>query len=75
MAYRMLGYKGYDYEIDIALPFEDAGDIPDYALESVSVLTQMGIINGDHLNCFNPANNTTRAEAYKIVYLLMLKNA
>ncbi len=75
MANRMLKYKGIEFEADLTLSFVDAAEIPEYALESVSVLTQMGIINGDNLNCFNPASNTTRAEAYKIVYLLMLKNA
>lgn len=75
MAYRMLLFCGIDYEIDTELPFYDTAEIPEYAFNSVAVLTQTGIISGDDGNMFNPANNTTRAEALKIVYLLMLKNA
>ncbi len=75
MAYRMMEYLGNGIEVQHEITFEDAGNIPEYALQSVTNLTYMGIINGDNLNCFNPDNNTTRAEAYKIIYLLMLKNA
>jgi len=75
MAYRTMEYLGNGFEVDYEITFEDTDAIPEYALPSVTKLANMGIISGDNLNCFNPDNNTTRAEAYKIKYLLMLKNA
>lgn len=75
MSSRILDYLEIKIETNGELKFDDKDTISSYAYNSVSKLTTMGIINGDNLNCFNPNNNTTRAEAYKIIYLLMVKNA
>ncbi len=74
MSCRVLNHLGIEAASD-KLDFNDADKIADYARDSVGVLKAMGILNGDNAYCFNPENFTTRAEAYKIIYLLMLKNA
>lgn len=70
MSSRILNYLEIETETEGDLKFEDKDTISSYAYHSVLTLTTMGIINGDNLNCFNPKNFTTRAEAYKIIYLL-----
>ena len=50
--------------------FIDEAEISAYALDSVNALLAAGIINGDENFAFNPKNNSTRAEAAKIVYEL-----
>ena len=54
--------------------FSDTGEIAEYAKNSVSVMQQLGIINGIGDNMFAPMNNATRAQAARIIYLLY-KNA
>lgn len=54
--------------------FSDTGEIAEYAKDSVSVMQQLGIINGIGDNMFAPMNNATRAQAARIIYLLY-KNA
>ena len=50
--------------------FIDEAEISAYALDAVNALSAAGIINGDENFAFNPKNNSTRAEAAKIVYEL-----
>lgn len=50
--------------------FIDESEISDYALDAVNALAAAGMINGDENYAFNPNNNSTRAEAAKIVYEL-----
>ena len=50
--------------------FSDESEISDYALDAVKALAAAGMINGDENHAFNPRNNSTRAEAAKIVYEL-----
>lgn len=51
--------------------FHDEGDIADYAKSSVEALYEHGILSGDDNFNFNPNNHATRAEAAKILYMLM----
>jgi len=51
--------------------FEDQTEISDYAQEAVGALQKAGIISGNHENMFTPMHESTRAEAAKIVYMLL----
>lgn len=51
--------------------FNDADDIADYAKSSVEALYERGILSGDDNFNFNPKNHANRAEAAKILYMLM----
>lgn len=53
--------------------FVDAELIADYAFDAVAALAGSGIINGRPDGSFDGKNNLTRAEAAKVVYLLMQK--
>lgn len=57
------------------IDFTDAEEIAGYARDSVGALKGLGILNGDNNYRFNPQSCTTEAEAYKIIYLLMLKTS
>jgi len=48
---------------EAATIFADYAIIPDYAYEDVVAFQQADLINGDESKNFNPAENTTRAEA------------
>lgn len=48
-------------------PFADSEEISDYAKESVEYLKNIGILNGNENNEFNPKNTTTRAEAAVVI--------
>ncbi|MBQ8389371.1 MAG: S-layer homology domain-containing protein, partial [Oscillibacter sp.] len=49
------------------LPFADAGEIPDYALPSAAVMSELGYVGGDPAGNFNPAAPITRAEFVSIL--------
>jgi len=69
ICYRALKYKGFNLvDTGYAMSFNDTGTISDYAKESVQILYQYGIINGNELNEFLPVNNATRAEAAVIIW-------
>ena len=48
--------------------FTDADTFADYAIDSVKVLFEAGIVNGKGENLFDPNGTATRAEAAKIIY-------
>ena len=48
--------------------FEDDRYIAPYAKTAVITLQELGIINGNGLNCFNPTMPATRAEAAQMLY-------
>lgn len=48
--------------------FEDDRYIASYAKTAVVTLRELGIINGNELNCFNPTMTATRAEAAQMLY-------
>ncbi len=51
--------------------FSDAANIAGYAQEAVSALEKQGILNGMGDGTFAPANNATRAQAAKVIYVMM----
>lgn len=55
---------------DSEIHFDDKDGISSYALEAVTILNELGIIAG-YDNSFMPKENATRAQAAKIIYLLM----
>ncbi|WP_165972378.1 NEAT domain-containing protein [Paenibacillus piri] len=57
-----------------ALPFADAGQIPEWASPYVAAAFQKGIINGRDYNLFAPNDSATRAEAVTLV-ISMLNDA
>lgn len=63
-----------DYELtkaaDGEMNFDDNADISDYAKDSVEKLYRAGIVNGSD-GCFNPRATATRAEAAKIIYMVI----
>lgn len=60
----------YNFNNDGDLKFADSDSISDYAAESVRLLKNSGILNGDENNAFNPQASATRAEAAKIIYMI-----
>ena len=53
------------------IAYEDAEEIAAYAQEAVSVLTELGILNGMPGDLFAPRANCTRAEAAKMMVGIM----
>ena len=51
--------------------FADEAQISSYASEAVSLMQQAGIISGKGENNFAPKDSATRAEACKMLYLVM----
>lgn len=51
--------------------FTDGASIADYAQKAVCTLAKMGIINGYDDGSFNPNGNATRAEAAKVIYMVL----
>lgn len=51
--------------------FNDADEISDYAKESVMLLTSGNIISGNSENLFKPKSNATRAEAARLIYVIL----
>ena len=51
--------------------FPDNGSISSYARSAVSVLVQMGAVNGDDKGMMNPRSYITRAEAAVILHYVM----
>jgi hypothetical protein len=64
--------------MNIALPksslakqFTDSASISSYAKEAVAAMQQAGLINGYEDGSFGPAKPATRAEAAKILAILL----
>lgn len=53
------------------IDFFDISNISNYAYKSIVTMQKAGIINGDNMGNFNPKDNIKRAEAAKIIYLLL----
>lgn len=70
MLYNSLKLDAAKYA-DTALPFEDLGSIPDYALPAIRALYAEGIVNGssgkDGKLYFQPSGNLTRAQAAAMI--------
>ncbi len=67
MIHRFAKFYGVSFEIGTN-SFADVMDISDYAVESVNALTSASVINGMPDGRFAPLNNTTRAEAVKMIF-------
>lgn len=63
MLNRVFEIKGEDK----ALPFSDASEISDWALDAVKVMHGAGIINGNENNMVCPQDNITRAEVIQLL--------
>lgn len=59
--------KNIDFEEIESLHFNDNNEIADYAVEGVSALARIGVINGDGTGNFKPMSSITRAESAKII--------
>ena len=72
MIKNVLDYKNItpDKQYDLS-SFTDSDDIADYAEEAINVLKQAGIINGYDNGSFGPRDAVTRAEAAKVIALLI----
>lgn len=58
-------------EFDISEHFSDGGDIADYASEAVGSLAAANIINGYENGGFVPKDSVTRAQAAKMIYMML----
>ncbi len=54
-----------------AVTFADSADIASYAVDAVAAMQRAGIISGNSSGSFAPADNATRAQAAKMVALLL----
>ena len=72
MIKNVLDYKNMtlDKQYDLS-SFTDFDDIADYAEEAINVLKQAGIIDGYDNGAFGPRDAVTRAEAAKVIALLI----
>lgn len=66
---RTLMSKGTISDVEPAMGvFDDEADISSYAIESVQIMSELGVISGDGTGNFRPKDNATRAEAAVIVH-------
>ncbi len=71
MLVRYAEYKKYTLlEQNAAEAFADQEDIADWAVDSVRAIQKAGIINGKENKRFAPAENASRAESAKMLYLI-----
>ena len=61
-------------ETNKIIEFIDADDIAEYANVSIRKMQQAGILNGVGENRFAPLNNATRAQAARVIYLMLSYN-
>ena len=54
-----------------AISFNDEDDISDYAKESINILVNAQILSGFGENIFSPKQSATRAQAAKIIFMLI----
>ena len=72
MAYRTAMVAGINFKQNVSYSqFSDEQQIEDYAKEPVKTLRQAGIISGTGENYFAPDKFSTRAQAAKIISLLL----
>ena len=65
-------YEGYTFEkTKDTVDFTDSKDISSYAADSIRTLQQAGILDGPGDGTFRPLNNATRAEAAKMLDVLI----
>ena len=72
MVCRMLNYKGKKLTEKYQMKnFSDLGEISEYALSAVEDMVKSGVITGDENGAFRPKDTLTRAEAAKVLYMIM----
>ena len=71
MAYNIAKAKAKEFNIEKGEAFADDADISEYAVDAVYALKNAEIINGKGEGVFAPKDNCTRAEAAKIIYMLI----
>ncbi len=64
---RMLSMNGVILDSEAYESFIDQENISDYAKDAVNALRNLGIVNGDEMNAFNPKNEATRAEVSRMI--------
>lgn len=73
LVYRTIQLLGAELKEDGAKKdFNDGAQIAEYAKEAVDSLQKAGIMNGDDTGSFRPEDSATRAEAAKVIDLLLL---
>lgn len=70
MSVRAMNMRGFA-PVGGALTFADRAEISSYAYDAVAALYSSGIINGMTDSEFAPKSNLTRAQAAKVIYLIM----
>ena len=68
---RIASFKGIDIRNDNSVEFSDDSDISEYAKKSVYKLCSAKIINGFEDGSFAPHSSLTRAQAAKVIYMLL----
>lgn len=68
--YNAMGIEDDGNEPDTSV-FADGADIADYAQKAVCKLAELKILNGYDDNTFLPNGNATRAEAAKVIYMVL----
>ena len=70
--YRSSALLGFEQTQNQQSDFVDADSISGYAVDAVSMLSGLGVINGTGNGAFEPKRNATRAEAAKMIYEITL---
>ncbi len=55
------------------ISFEDANSISEYAVDAIKAFSECGLVNGKGNGRFEPKQNSTRAEAAKVIYDLLMR--
>lgn len=72
MIYNVAKVIGYDLsDTNKSIKFADDDKISSYAKDAVSAMQKAGIINGKSNNLFDPQGKATRAEAAKMISILL----
>lgn len=71
MAHRLASGAGDVFNPEVTDAFTDGDAISDYAAEAVYALKNAGILSGRENGAFAPLATCTRAEAAKIIYMLI----
>ena len=75
MLYRVAMLRDINLAKTKSVVFYDDGEIANWAREAVYALAETEIVNGVSPNTFSGKNSATRAEAAKLVYCLMQREA
>lgn len=70
-AFAIIGRAVAGVEANTTLAYTDAAEVSEYAVPYVTILTQMGIVEGFGEGTVRPQANITRAEAAKVIAGLM----